>query len=247
MLLTHPVPAFNARRLTAVGAIALVHVLLVLGWQRTPAPALVQEETRSTDFVWIDLPPLPRAAPVIPHNMSPAADRPAPRRDSTAAASPSATVASRLNAMTAAVEAGISPAETPGDRADSAAPSAQVILERARRDAGTIDRALRKENNAVIVAPPDSPQLRMKQGMEEAAELAPNAVWQAPKMADLVNQTADGARRTRVVSGGGTYCVTERSPITAIETIERHGRTRITNCPQHETPARKQQWKSARD
>lgn len=236
---TDPAAEFNARRLTAVGAIVLVHVLLALGWQRPPP--MMQADARSTTFVWIDLPPLPRAVPVVPDQ---APQRPPARRETSRAPRTITGAITRPDAAAAPVETAIAPAENP---ADSATPTAQTILERARRDAGTIDRALRKENNAVIVAPPDSPQMRMKRGMEEAAELAPSADWQAPKMADLVNQTADGARRTRVVSGGGTYCITERSPITAIETIERHGRTRITNCPQHETPARKQLWKSARD
>ena len=83
--------------------------------------------------------------------------------------------------------------------------------------------------------------------MEEAAELAPNAVWQAPKMADLVNQTADGARRTRVITGRGTYCVTDRAPTTNVEMIEMHGKIRLTNCPTPEEPAKRQEWRTARD
>jgi hypothetical protein len=66
-------------------------------------------------------------------------------------------------------------------------------------------------------------------------------------VAELVNNTGDGARRNRVISGGGTYCVTERAPTTSIDMIEKHGKTRITNCPEHESTANDQEWHTARD
>ena len=97
------------------------------------------------------------------------------------------------------------------------------------------------------MAPPDSPQLRMREGMEQAHALAAPRLFEAPKVEELVNNTGDGARRTRVVTGRGTYCVTERSPATNVEMIEMHGKIRLTNCPAHETPARRQEWRTARD
>jgi len=69
----------------------------------------------------------------------------------------------------------------------------------------------------------------------------------APGMDELVNNTGDGARRTRVVTGGGTYCMTERSLATSIDTIEKHGKWRQTTCPGHESPAKGQEWRTARD
>jgi hypothetical protein len=69
----------------------------------------------------------------------------------------------------------------------------------------------------------------------------------APGMDELVNNTGDGARRTRIVTGGSTYCMTERSPATSIDTIEKHGKWRQTNCPEHESPANGQEWRTARD
>jgi hypothetical protein len=122
----------------------------------------------------------------------------------------------------------------------AAPPTSATLLERARRDIGTIDRALRKENNPYIVAPPDSPQIRLRKGIAAAARLGPGED-------ELVNNTGDGARRTRVVAGGITYCVTERSPATSIDMIEKHGKTRITNCPEHESTASSQEWRTARD
>ena len=154
---------------------------------------------------------------------SQAADEAAPSSDA-APPSPAATVTSAPNA-----------------------PSAADILQRARRDIGAIDRSLRKENNPYIAAPADSPQIRMRRGMETAHDLAPPRLWEAPKIEALVNNTGDGARRERVITGNGTYCVTERATNTSIDMIEKHGKLRITNCPQHETPASRQEWRTARD
>jgi hypothetical protein len=53
--------------------------------------------------------------------------------------------------------------------------------------------ALRKENTPYIVAPLDSPEIRMRKKMERAAQLAPNRLWEAPKTEELVNDTGDGA------------------------------------------------------
>lgn len=148
--------------------------------------------------------------------------------------------------------AATAPAATPASELDipaAAAPAAdgQAIMERARRSAAGVDRALRRENHPVITAPLDSPQMRMRQGLEEAQALAQPNTWEAPKVEQLVNGTADGARRTRVITGRGTYCITERSPVTSIDMIEKHGRLRITNCPQHESTAKRQRWRTARD
>ncbi|MCA1245579.1 hypothetical protein LCI23_03245 [Massilia sp. MS-15] len=139
--------------------------------------------------------------------------------------------------------------EAPTAPAPPAAPAqnARAILETAVRSAGAIDRALRKESKPLIIAPPDSPTLRMREGMEQARALAPTRLWEAPKVEELVNNTGDGARRTRVVTGRGTYCVTERSPVTNVEMIEMHGKIRLTSCPRDETPAKAQVWRTARD
>lgn len=120
-------------------------------------------------------------------------------------------------------------------------------MERARRSAGAVDRAMRKENRPYIVAPLDSPQIRMRHGMERAHDMVPPKLWEAPKVEELVNQTGDGTRRTRVITAGGAYCITERATNTSIDTIERHGKLRLTNCPQHEGTATQQAWRTARD
>lgn len=130
----------------------------------------------------------------------------------------------------------------------AASPGTGGIAEQARRDAGAADRALRKESKPYIVAPPDSPHIRMAKKFQEARALAPNRLWEAPKVVELVNDGGDGARRTRVLTAAGIYCITDRSPATSIDMIEKHGRQRITNCGhEHEQPANPQEWRTARD
>jgi hypothetical protein len=62
-----------------------------------------------------------------------------------------------------------------------------------------------------------------------------------------VNNTGDGARRTRVITANGTYCLTDRAPTTDVEMFEKHGKQRYTTCPKDEEPARQQEWRTARD
>jgi hypothetical protein len=87
----------------------------------------------------------------------------------------------------------------------------------------------------------------MQRGMEAAHDAVPPKLWEAPRVDELVNDTGDGARHTRIVSGLGTMCEIDRAPTTSIDMIEKHGKRRFTNCPQHETPAGSQAWRTARD
>ncbi|BDT60789.1 hypothetical protein MasN3_42830 [Massilia varians] len=191
-------PMTSDRRLAGILATVLVHTALVLGWQvaRTLPPP--ETEAESPLMQWIELPPLaPEPAPaparpdVSPQLQRQAAGRPARSAPAVALSAPSAPA----EAPTAIVE---DAEEAP------ARPNAANILENARRSVGSIDRALRKENKPLIVAPPDSPELRMRRGMEQAHALAPPRLWEAPKVEELVNNTGDGARRTRVISGRRT-------------------------------------------
>ncbi len=242
------------RRLPALLATLLLHAALVLGWQMTRTQAPAQEDPEEALMQWLRLPPLAvtQAPSVRPVQASEPSTR-APARAKNAATSrpPRATLASRPVAPDASTAATPTPAETVADPLPTvetpAPPSAAAILENARRSAGSIERALRKESKPTIVAPPDSPQIRMREGMEQARALAPPRLWEAPKVEELVNNTGDGARRTRVITGNGTYCITERSPATSIDMIEKHGKQRFTSCPQHETPAKRQVWRTARD
>jgi hypothetical protein len=240
------VPAFPntarapGRRVAGIAVTLLLHVALLIGWKMAHrAPPGLDKDERS--FIqWIRLPaparPVARAVPavrprpaVVPAPAAPRAPLPVP-----------AETAETAETAPAPAMSLVTPPAPP-------APSAETILEKARRSAGAVDRALRKENQPYIVAPLDSPQIRMRKGMDKANALAPSRVWEAPKVEELVNQTGDGTRRDRVVGARGTYCITERATNTSVETIERHGKLRITNCPQHEDTANSQEWRTARD
>lgn len=125
----------------------------------------------------------------------------------------------------AALPAPVLSAEVP------AAPSAATILENARRSVGAIDRALRKENRRYIVAPPDSPALRLSADMERAHDMVAPKLWEAPKVDELVNQT---------------YCITDRAATSGIDTIETLGKQRLAACPRHEDKRAQQDWRTAR-
>ena len=228
----------------AAGAVAtvLVHAALLLAWTVAQRPPPAAPDGAARAFMWIRLPPPPvLAAPPRPEAQAP---RAIPRL----AAMP----AQGMPAPTAPVAAApgdIAAPPTPEQAAPLPAPAQPPsgLLQRALRDAGAVDRALRKENNPVIVAPPDSPQLRLHRGIEAAADAVPNKWYQAPRTDVLVNDTGDGARRTRVKGAFGTYCITERAPTTGIDMIEKHGKIRLTSCPTHEQPATRQEWRTARD
>jgi hypothetical protein len=238
------------RRFAALTLTALVHVALLFAWQATRRlPALdTQRDTRRIQ--WIKLPPLarperrtatPEQAPERTLEHAPAY-APVPVRVRPAPAAPSITLI--------APEAPASNGQAAAPSAATAAPRAAAdgsLVQRSLHDAGSVARALRKENNPYIVAPPSSPQIRLRRGIEEAHALAPPRLWEAPKIDELVNNTGDGARRTRVITGGGTYCITTRSPASSIDTMEVLGKERLTNCPAHESPASNQEWKTARD
>jgi hypothetical protein len=233
--------------LAGAAVTVLIHVALILAWQmaRTLPPAQ-PEGARSAIIQWIRLPallPHTEAAPSAPQEDTRRRRRSAPARSARPDYDPdhAGPVAASVSEVPGHAAAPAFSAETP------AKPGAEAIMESARRSVPSIDRAMRKDNQPYLTAPLDSPQIRMRNGMELAHDMAPPRLWEAPKTEELVNNTGDGARRTRVITGNGTYCVTERSPATSIDMIEKHGKLRFTNCPQHEEPAKQQEWRTARD
>lgn len=223
-------------RSVGLAVMLLVHGLLMLAWQlaRTlPAPVAGDDGA----MLWLRV-PVPRMVDVPPVRQEAAAT---PRRSAPLRPVPA------VQAQTPAPEPRSADVPAPEAPAEPITPSTAAIMDNARRSIGDIDRALRKERQPVIVLPPDSPQLRLRRGIEHAREMAPPRLWEAPRVVELVNNTGDGARRTRVITGNGTYCLTDRAPTTNVEMIEMHGKQRFTTCPKDEEPARQQEWRTARD
>jgi len=219
----------------------LLHAALLTAWQasRQQAP---DAEPQAVFTQWVRVPdsrprPATRDVDVPAERTRAAVPAPAPRIGHA--------VASGIEPPAAAADVALA---GDGPAVPSVEGGARLSVEQALREAGAIDRTLRKSSKAYIVAPPDSPQIRMARGFAEAAAIAPGRWWEAPKIVELVNDGGDGARRTRVVTAGGIYCITERSPATSIDMIEKFGKQRITNCGhEHEQPVNPQEWRTARD
>lgn len=253
----HRLPSPIANRATGIAITLLIHVAMMVAWQASRERPAVDDGAPETFVQWIRVP-----------NDTPDARTPVKaaggnknERNVKSGVAPTRTTASATVATPdgPSGHAGDSVVQSAGAPTTAAIPAdappvpsswlgARQILEQARIEAGAIDRELRKSTKPYIVAPRDSPQIRMANGFAEAAALAPNRWWEAPKVVELVNDSGDGARRTRVVTPFGIYCITERAPTTSIDMIEKHGRQRITNCGhEHEQPANPQQWRTARD
>ena len=251
------------RHAPGILAAVLVHAALLLAWQAAQRQPRAELDGAPRAFQWIWLtPPAPVGrTPPRPQAQAPitlpavaaarrappalAATPPTPAADATApAAAPASASASAPAAAPATAPADADALQRP---APARSGVQSEMLRRALREAGAVDRALRKENNPVIVAPLDSPQIRLRRGIEAAADAVPNKFYEAPKTDVLVNDTGDGARRTRVKGAFGTYCITERAPTTGVDMIEKHGKIRLTSCPRHEQPATRQAWRTARD
>ena len=175
----------SENRVLGIGVAMLLHAALLAAWQasRQRAP---DEERQAVFTQWIQVPdtrPQPAARDVRV---------PAERKRATVAAPDAHTgqaIASGIEQPAAepavavpAVSLDVMPVEG----------GARLSVEQALREAGTIERTLRKSSKAYIVAPPDSPQIRMARGFAEAAAVAPGPWYEAPKIVELVND-------------GGTY------------------------------------------
>lgn len=126
-----------------------------------------------------------------------------------------------------------------------AAPSAADLLREAKAAAGAIDRALREEHpRRGIHAPTETAQMKLEKGIAQAAEMAPNRWYQAPKTQEIIDAGGYGRKRYRVVGAAGTYCITyesNRAP-DGIDSMQRGLRPKVTSCPLHEGPAEAQKW-----
>lgn len=248
-------PAISQQRVVGIVATLLAHMVMIITWQAT-RQAPLSNGVEPPSFILVKLPQ--RVS--VPHDPSTDNQRRITLGQGAGGGAGSTTGHPHLK-PTAPLSAHID--ETDASTADPSTANGvdgvppdrgptvplHPMLDQAKRDVGAIDRTLRRENRAYIVAPLDSPQIRMRKKIEEAAALAPRHFWEAPKIEEVVNDSGDGTRRTRVTTGGRTYCVTERSFATGIDMVEKHGKQMITNCSRdNEKPVGDTQaWRTARD
>ena len=221
------------KRLPALAATVAVHLALVVLWQLSREGA-APDDGAARRIQWIDI-AAPRPVDKLKPTPKPVEPAALPRAQAKRTAPP---VASRAPDPVIATQ---SPVAEAAPRAP-ASPSAYDMMQRARKDLGSIDKELRKEfPPSKIAAPPDSPNIRMQKGMEHAAEMAPPKWFEAPKVTELVAPGAVGKRRYRVITANGTYCVTTRSNSTW-DGMDAKPTGGISNCPPDEQAATKQKY-----
>jgi hypothetical protein len=220
------------QRRFALAATIAVHVALLYWWNWAQQAPQRQADGARQAIQWLWLRPPPPAPAVLPH--------PKTSKDSKFRASRAQQPVTALPPDPAP-----DPLASPGPA--SAAPrsaSAEALLSRAKRAVGDIAKDLRKESRGLIRAPADSPQIRMQKRIAEAADLAANKWYQAPKVSELIDPGGYGRRRYRVVTAGGTYCMTydsNHSP-SGLDTMNNGIKPKITDCPEHEQAATRQEW-----
>lgn len=222
------------RAFAGVALTIALHLALILGWRL--AMIVPPTSERSEAIQWLTLQPL-RPAKKLPH---PATNATVPRP------------AMANSAQGAPTELAPSPVtvETPAPAAAPAAHSAGDILQQAKRDLGKIDRDLRTAYpGARIEVPASTRQTRLEQGFADAADAAPNRWFEAPKITAIQDPGGYGRRRYRVVTAGGTYCVTYESNHApdGRDSMKDGIKPKITTCPQHEQAATSQAWTEPRE
>lgn len=224
-------------RLPGVAATMAVHLGLVLIWLLARGVPAETEGAPAATIQWINIAPTPAPAPAV---------RPPTAR---AAASAPARPVTPPPAVVVAAPAAAPAESAPAAPAAAPAPapvSAYDMLQQARRDIGKIDKDLKKEfpERGLIRAPIDTPQKRLVRGIELAHELAPPKWYEAAKMQELIDPSGQGRRRYRVVTSGGTYCMTVDSAHTPNGKDQGNYKPtlKMSNCDPYEEPAKAQQW-----
>ncbi|WP_426102634.1 hypothetical protein [Massilia sp. TSP1-1-2] len=231
-----PVHVASGHRLIGVAATIAVHIALALCWLLTSQVRVDADGAPAATIQWIDvrpgaavavMPPVARVAPVV-HKK---------------------TVAPQLTLVTPvlAKPAPASQEAAPGPATVQApsGKSAYEMMQQARRDIGKIDREIKKEfPEQHIKKPVDTAQSRLEKGIALANELAPPRWYEQAKVKELIDPGQYGRKRYRVVTAYGTYCMTYESAHSpdGRDQATRNSAPKMTICPEHEEPAKAQQW-----
>ena len=118
-------------------------------------------------------------------------------------------------------------------------------MRQARRSIGKIDQDLRKAHpGQPISAPASNGATRLAQGLQAAADAAPNRWYEAPKVTEIIDPGSYDRRRYRVVGARGTYCITVESNHApdGLDIGSKGIEHKKTNCEESEQAATRQKW-----
>lgn len=228
------------RHAAGIGVSLAVHVLLIGLWQLS-RPVAVQDNNEAPRMQVLLPPPAAgrmESAPTEPARASPPSARAVPSRRQ-----PLRT--QHQDAAEPALEATASPAPQAAGAPPAPPLSSADLLREARAAAGAADRALRKENpRRGIQAPVETTAMKLARGITQAAEMAPNRWYQAPKTQEIIDPGGYGRRRHRVITASGTYCVTYESNHApdGIDSMKEGIKPKLTTCDADEQPATRQEW-----
>lgn len=238
-------PRQRQRYVTGIGVSLAVHGLLIALWQLSQ-PQRPADDAPASSMLLRLLPARPAEPTVTPSRgtaLSPAARASASQARKQAVEDTQAAPSADQPVIAAA------PSVQQPDAAPAApAPSARDMLSRAKAAVGGIDRTLRRENpQRGIVAPVVTAQMKLEKGIAEAADMAPNKWYQAPKTQEIMDPGGYGRRRYRVVGPRGTYCVTYESNHgpDGRDSMRDGLPPKMTNCDPDEGPATFQKWNDA--
>lgn len=198
-----------------------VHLVLFALWRLNQAQAPADPDVASAPAIqWIRAFARPPAVTV----QSPAAKKTqAPARRMAAPATP-ATVSAPPPQVAPPSES--IPVDT--TFAEKSAPS---LRERALRDVGAIDKALRKESPGHhLDSPPSSPQSRLAAGIDSATR---PRLWEAPIIVPIADQGQNGRRIYKVITGLGIYCIYVDANHTpnGIDMMQKGIQQKVAKCP----------------
>ncbi len=240
---TEPTTFPQRTRLSGVAATLGLHIVLVACYQLARTQSAPEDELPRVAIQWVNIRPnLPVPAKPATRTPLPALTIKPVTRRAVAVAPPVAT-----QIMPTEIVPPVTPAE-PAPEPAAAATGATVydMLQQARRDVGKIDKDLKKQYpDRFIKAPIDTPTKRLVKGIALAHELAPPKWYQPAKIQELIDPAGVGRKRYRVITSGGTYCLTYESAhsMNGSDPFTRTtNRPKKTNCPLDEEPAKAQAW-----
>ncbi|XYJ12053.1 hypothetical protein ACSUZJ_08695 [Telluria sp. B2] len=242
-------PRQRQRYATGIGVSLAVHGLLISLWQLSQWPQRPEDAAPAASMLLRLLPARP-PEPAVPPLPPPRGTAPPAARAAAGHPGKQEAEESSLPSLPRQAAIGaVTPAESQTDALPAApVPSARELLSRAKAAAGGIDRTLRRENpQRGIVAPVVTAQMKLEKGIAEAADMAPNKWYQAPKTQEIMDPGGYGRRRYRVVGPRGTYCVTYESNHgpDGRDSMRDGLPPKMTNCDPDEGPATFQKWNDA--